>query len=67
MREPTKMRFPVSGALYRPPAETWWQYAPISLISALHPTSGGGRIRKVPRCRMVFPKIRFRDIGLSAV
>ena len=29
IRKPTELFFPVSGALAKPPAETWRQYAPL--------------------------------------
>ena len=29
MRKPTELFFPVSGALWKPPSETWRQYEPL--------------------------------------
>jgi len=53
MRKPTEMLFPVSGALNKVPAETWWQYAPLfreystatvtpELLAALAQVEGAG-------------------------
>ena len=52
-RKPTELFFPVSGALYKTPAETWRQYAPVfrehstgvmtpELLAALAQVEGSG-------------------------
>jgi len=80
IRKPTELFFPVSGALSKPPAETWRQYAPLfrehatvvmtpDLLAALAQVEGAGNpvARTYWRWRLTWNPLELYQPASSAV
>jgi hypothetical protein len=80
IRKPTELFFPVSGALSKPPAETWRQYAPLfrehatvvitpELLAALAQVEGSGNpvARTYWRWRLTWNPLELYQPASSAV
>ena len=80
VRKPTELFFPVSGALSKPPAETWRQYAPLfrehatvvitpELLAALAQVEGAGNpvARTYWRWRLTWNPLELYQPASSAV
>ncbi len=80
IRKPTELFFPVSGALSKPPAETWRQYAPLfrehatvvmtpELLAALAQVEGAGNpvARTYWRWRLTWNPLELYQPASSAV
>ena len=80
IRKPTELFFPVSGALFKPPAETWRQYGPLfrehatlvmtpELLAALAQVEGAGNpvARTYWRWRLTWNPLEVYQPASSAV